>query len=45
VINVFRDGVCSASDEPLLKGVPRISKNSKMEGQFFPMLFDPRTSV
>jgi ectoine hydroxylase-related dioxygenase (phytanoyl-CoA dioxygenase family) len=42
VINVFRDGVCSASDEPLLKGVPPISRKRKIEGQFFPLLFDPR---
>jgi ectoine hydroxylase-related dioxygenase (phytanoyl-CoA dioxygenase family) len=42
VINVFRDGVCSASDEPLLEGVPRISRNRKIEGQFFPLLFDSR---
>ena len=42
VINVFRDGVCSASDEPLLKGVPPISRNRKIEGQFFPLLFDSR---
>jgi ectoine hydroxylase-related dioxygenase (phytanoyl-CoA dioxygenase family) len=40
VINVFRDGVCSASDEPLLKGVPRIPRNRKIGGQFFPLLFD-----
>ncbi len=41
VINVFRDGVRSASDEPLLEGVPPISNGSKIEGQFFPLLFDP----
>jgi ectoine hydroxylase-related dioxygenase (phytanoyl-CoA dioxygenase family) len=41
VVNVFRDGVCSASDEELLKGVPRIPKNRKIEGQFFPLLIDP----
>ena len=40
VINVFRDGVYSASDEPLLEGVPRIPRNQKIEGQFFPLLFD-----
>ena len=40
VINVFRDGVYSASDEPLLEGVPRIPRNRKIEGQFFPLLFD-----
>jgi Phytanoyl-CoA dioxygenase (PhyH) len=43
VINVFRDGVCSASDEPLLEGVPPIPKGAKIEGQFFPLLFDPQS--
>jgi ectoine hydroxylase-related dioxygenase (phytanoyl-CoA dioxygenase family) len=41
VINVFRDGVMSNADEPLLAGVPIIPRGSKMEGQFFPLLFDP----
>ena len=36
VINVFRDGVRSASDGELLQGVPPIPKGQKMEGQFFP---------
>ncbi len=31
VINVFRDGVVSDADEPLLDGVPIIPKGSKME--------------
>lgn len=39
VINVFRDGVRSASDSELLKGVPPIPAGHKMEGQFFPLLF------
>ena len=39
VINVFRDGVRSASDSELLKGVPPIPSGRKMEGQFFPLLF------
>jgi ectoine hydroxylase-related dioxygenase (phytanoyl-CoA dioxygenase family) len=38
VINVFRDGVCSASDEPLLAGVPPIPSGQRMGGQFFPLL-------
>ncbi len=42
VINVFRDGVESASDEPPLEGVPAIPIGEKMAGQFFPLLFDPR---
>lgn len=41
VINVFRDGVCSASDEVLLEGVPRVPAEHKMEGQFFPLLDAP----
>jgi ectoine hydroxylase-related dioxygenase (phytanoyl-CoA dioxygenase family) len=41
VINVFRDGVLSESNDELLHGVPRIPKGEKMQGQFFPLLFDP----
>ena len=41
VINVFRDGVVSASDAPPLAGVPAIPQGEKMECQFFPLLFDP----
>ena len=41
VINVFRDGVRSDSAEPLLAGVPAIAKGEKIQGQFFPLLFDP----
>jgi ectoine hydroxylase-related dioxygenase (phytanoyl-CoA dioxygenase family) len=41
LINAFRDGVQSASDEPLLTGVPAIKKGQKMEGRFFPLLIDP----
>jgi ectoine hydroxylase-related dioxygenase (phytanoyl-CoA dioxygenase family) len=41
LVNVFRDGVRSASDEPLLAGVPVIPKGQKMEGRFFPLLFEP----
>ena len=43
VINVFRDGVCSASNDPLLAGVPPIPGGEKIDGQFFPLLFDPGT--
>ena len=42
VINVFRDGVRSASSEPLLEGVPAIPAGEPMGGRFFPSLFDPR---
>jgi ectoine hydroxylase-related dioxygenase (phytanoyl-CoA dioxygenase family) len=41
VINVFRDGVMSDSDSPPLDGVPVIPRGTKMQGQFFPLLFDP----
>ena len=41
VVNVFADGVKSASDEELLKGVPPIPSGKKMAGQFFPLLYDP----
>jgi len=44
VINVFRDGVRSASDIPPLEGVPPIPSGAKMGGQFFPLLFDPDSS-
>ncbi|HET6890936.1 MAG TPA: phytanoyl-CoA dioxygenase family protein, partial [Pyrinomonadaceae bacterium] len=45
VINVFRDGVLSASDDPPLEGVPTISSGEKMQGHFFPLLFDPERST
>ena len=41
VINVFRDGVRSASDAPPLEGVPAIPRGEPMGGRFFPLLFDP----
>lgn len=41
VINVFRDGVMSNSDEPLLQGIPAIHRGEKVDGQFFPLLLDP----
>jgi ectoine hydroxylase-related dioxygenase (phytanoyl-CoA dioxygenase family) len=41
VINVFRDGVASASEKPLLEGVPVIPPSQPLRGQFFPLLFDP----
>ena len=41
VINVFADGTLSNSDEELLAKTPRIKKGDKMEGQFYPFLFDP----
>jgi ectoine hydroxylase-related dioxygenase (phytanoyl-CoA dioxygenase family) len=38
VINAFLDGTLSASDEPLLEGVPVIARGQKLAGQFFPLL-------
>jgi hypothetical protein len=43
LINAFRDGVRSASDQELLAGVPPIPPGDKMGGQFFPLLFDPQS--
>lgn len=40
VINVFADGTLSNSDDEILSGVPPIKNGNKMEGKFFPMLFD-----
>ena len=40
VINVFRDGVRSASDSELLAGVPAIPSGHAMGGRFFPLLWD-----
>ncbi|XP_067666222.1 probable alpha-ketoglutarate-dependent hypophosphite dioxygenase isoform X1 [Haliotis asinina] len=40
VLNYFADGVKSDSDEELLKGIS-IPKGNKMEGQFFPIVYDP----
>ena len=45
VINVFRDGVQSASNDPLLQGVPPNRAGEKIQGQFFPLLFDPSVSA
>ncbi len=41
VINVFREGVISNTNTPLLRGVPVIGEGEKVEGQFFPLLYDP----
>jgi hypothetical protein len=44
VINVFRDGVKSVADDAPLDGVPPIPSGEKMQGQFFPLLYDPAAS-
>ncbi|MGB5431325.1 phytanoyl-CoA dioxygenase family protein [Eudoraea sp.] len=41
VINVFADGTVSNTDEELLTGVPVIPKGGKMQGKFFPLLYNP----
>jgi ectoine hydroxylase-related dioxygenase (phytanoyl-CoA dioxygenase family) len=41
VINAVRDGVRSASSEPLLSGVPTLAAGQPLGGQFFPLLFAP----
>lgn len=38
VVNLFRDGVVSDTDEPLLEGVPVIPKGEKIDGRFFPLI-------
>src|SRR2546423_1637922 len=40
VVNLMRDGVVSATDEPLLAGVPPIPTGQKIAGQFFPLLLN-----
>jgi hypothetical protein len=44
VLNVFADGTVSNTDDELLKGVPPIPKGHKMQGRFFPLLFDRKGS-
>ena len=41
VLNVFADGTLSNSNNELLPTTPGIAKGQKMEGQFYPLLFDP----
>ena len=42
VLNVFADGTVSDTDGELLEGVPPIPRGEKMQGQFFPLLFNPK---
>jgi ectoine hydroxylase-related dioxygenase (phytanoyl-CoA dioxygenase family) len=42
VVNVVRDGVQSCSDQPLLAGVPAVPSGQKLDGQFFPLLYQPQ---
>jgi ectoine hydroxylase-related dioxygenase (phytanoyl-CoA dioxygenase family) len=41
VLNVVRDGVRSASSEPLLQGIPVVPAGQPLAGQFFPLLYSP----
>ena len=41
VVNVMKDGVRSASNDPLLQGIPAIPAGRKVEGRFFPLLYGP----
>jgi ectoine hydroxylase-related dioxygenase (phytanoyl-CoA dioxygenase family) len=43
VLNVFADGTFANSDKELMPGTPRIPKGEKIDGQFFPIIFDPAT--
>jgi hypothetical protein len=40
VLNVFSDGTKSNSNEVLLKGVPPINEGKKIDGEFFPLIFN-----
>jgi len=40
VLNVFADGTKSNTNDELLSGVPVIKKGEKMQGKFFPLLFE-----
>ena len=40
VINAIRDGVCSATDEPLMQGIPTVAAGQPLSGSFFPLLFE-----
>jgi len=41
VVNVMVDGVRSASNDPLLQGIPAIPAGEKVEGRYFPLLYAP----
>lgn len=43
VLNLVKDGVSSASDQPLLAGTPTIPPGQPLGGQFFPLLYSPAT--
>jgi len=45
VVNVMKDGVRSASNDPLLQGIPAIPAGEKVEGRFFRCYMLSRTVV
>lgn len=40
VLNAFADGTKSDIDDDFLDGIPFVKKGEKMEGQFFPLLYE-----
>jgi hypothetical protein len=40
VLNAFADGTRSDIDDDFLDGIPFVKKGKKMEGQFFPLLYE-----
>lgn len=44
VLNAVRDGVVSASNEPLLSGTSSVPEGQPLSGQFFPLLYRPHCS-
>ncbi len=44
VINVFKDGTRSAQDKMILDNTEAIPAGQKMEGAYFPILFDPENT-
>ncbi|KAK7492458.1 hypothetical protein BaRGS_00016331 [Batillaria attramentaria] len=44
VLNYFADGVYSNTDGELLEGTTKFKKGQKMEGQFYPLVYDPAWS-
>lgn len=42
VLNVIGDGVISNSDKPLMQEIPVIPTGEKVEGKYFPLLFDSK---
>lgn len=42
VLNVVKDGVCSDTDDPLMRGATVIPKGRPLSGRFHPLLYNPR---